>query len=145
MIFCHLDPGELDKVGEMEFGGPVVGEKERFRVKFLVNDRAGSIAIEDFPAGKETRWAFWHDEVHFVLDGEAEISYTLPPNHRKVVTRNTKKGDAYVIVNGTRATFRITSKTPYLHACVIMPRYNFDKWLLREEYGEPVESREKGA
>lgn len=143
MIFCHLDSTVLDEVGELEFGGPVVGEKERFRVKFLVNDRAGSIAIEDFPPGRETRWAFWHDEVHVVLDGEAEISYTLPPNHRKVVTRTARKGDAYLIVNGTRTTFRVTSEAPYLHACIIMPRYQFDKWLLREEYGEEASGKKE--
>ena len=139
MIFAHLDPAVLDDAGEMEFGGPVVGEKERFRVQFLVNDRAGTIAIEDFPAGRETRWAFWHDEVHFILEGEAEISYTLPPNHGKVVTRTARKGNTYLILNGTRATFRVTSEAPYLHACVIMPQYHLDKWLLREEYGDPAE------
>jgi hypothetical protein len=55
------------------------------------------------------------------------------------VTRTARKGDTYLILNGTRATFRVTSEVPYLHACVIMPRYHLDKWLLREEYGDPAD------
>lgn len=131
MIFCKLDPSVLE---EEEFGGPEVGKKERFSVKFLVNDKAGSIGIETFPPGKVTQWAFWHDETHIVLGGEAQIEYTLPPNHRKVLKKKCSTHDAYLILSGTRAKFTVTSKEPYLHAFVIMPRYQMEKWLREEQY-----------
>lgn len=131
MIICKLDETKLD---DIECGGSEVGKKEHFKVKFFVNDPAGSIALESFLPGATVNWAFWHDEVHVVLGGEAEVEYTLPPNHRKVCQARIGKGQAYLILAGTRTKFKIISREPYLHACVIMPRFHYEKRLLKEEY-----------
>jgi mannose-6-phosphate isomerase-like protein (cupin superfamily) len=134
MFFCTLDEEALAASTEHQFGGPIVGTKERMRTQFLVNDPAGVIAFESFAPGDTVNWAFFHAETHVVLRGEAEITYTLPPNHNKIKTATARAGMAYLILNGTRARFRVTSAEPYVHVCVIMPRYHLEKYLLREEY-----------
>lgn len=127
MIGAHLDDAALLASDELTFGGPVVGTEERFQVQFLVNDRRATIAYESFAAGSTVNWAFWHDEVHVVTGGEAEVTYTLGPNHRKQVVKRFGAGDAYLIPNGARVRFDIVSEGPYLHVCVIMPRFEFSK------------------
>lgn len=109
------------------FGGPTIGSEERFQVEFLVNDPRGVICYEAFAAGSTVNWAFWHDEVHVITGGTAQVTYTLPPNHRRTVTKRFTAGDAYLIPNGTRARFAVTEDGPYLHVCVIMPRFEYTK------------------
>jgi mannose-6-phosphate isomerase-like protein (cupin superfamily) len=132
MFFCQLDAEKLAASPEQVFGGPIIGTTARMRVDFAVNDPAGTIAFETFAPGDTVDWAFFHAETHVVLGGSADIEYTLPPNHKKIHTASAKAGTAYVIINGTRARFRVTSAEPYLHVCVIMPRYHLEKYLLRE-------------
>ena len=123
---------EMEKLEIIELGGSVVGEKEKVRLRRLINDPAGTVSVEDFLPGSEMRWAFWHDEIHFVLSGRAEISYTLPPSHTNIRKRITEQGDTYLILNGSRLTFKVLSNEPYRHLCVIMPRYHYEKWLLED-------------
>ena len=80
-----------------------------------------------FAAGSTVNWAFWHDEVHVITRGEAKVTYTLGPNHRKQVTKTFRKGDTYLIPNGARVRFEVGPDEPYLHVCVIMPRFEFSK------------------
>ena len=93
----------------------------------LVNDRRATLAYEAFAAGSTVNWAFWHDEVHVITGGEAKVTYTLGPNHRKQVTKTFRKGDTYLIPNGARVRFEVAPGAPYLHVCVIMPRFEFSK------------------
>ena len=134
MIGARLDDEKLLASEDLVFGGNVVGQEERFKVQFLVNDRRGTLAYEAFAAGSTVNWAFWHDEVHVITGGEAKITYTLPPNHRKQVTKTFRKGDTYLIPNGTRARFEVTSAGPYLHVCVIMPRFEYSKDERLDQY-----------
>lgn len=127
MYGATLDDEALEASEELVFGGPVVGTEERFKVQFLVNDRRATLAYESFPPGATVNWAFWHDEVHVATSGEVEASYTLGPNHRKVVTKTFRAGDAYVIPDGARVAFKVVSDEPYRHVCVIMPRYEFSR------------------
>lgn len=139
MIIANVNPEDLTGEKVQEFGGPIVGNVERFRLKALINVPQALVGIEDFLPGSVVHWAFWHDEVQYIIQGQAEITYTLPPNHRKVNTIVVGKGQTYLVLNGTRATFKILSKEPYTHLFVVMPRYNYDRWLLKEEYdGTPL-------
>lgn len=133
MISCKLDTEALLGKPLQSFGGPEVGTQEQFKVSFLVNDPKGIIAYEAFLPGTTVRWAFWHDEIHIIIGGEAEVEFTVAPNHGKIGTRKYAKGDAYLILNGTRATFRVTSPDPYLHVCVMMPRTEYARWQVKEE------------
>jgi mannose-6-phosphate isomerase-like protein (cupin superfamily) len=127
VIGARLDDEALLASEDLEFGGPVVGTTERFKVQFLVNDPRATLAYESFAPHSEVNWAFWHDEVHVITKGEAELSYTLGPNHRKQVSKTFRAGDTYLIPSGARVRFRILSDEPYLHVCVIMPRFEYSK------------------
>jgi mannose-6-phosphate isomerase-like protein (cupin superfamily) len=108
------------------FGGPRVGDEERFQVEFVLNDPRAAIAHEAFLPNTAVNWAFWHDEVHIVTRGRAEVTYTLAPNHRKQVTKTFQAGDTYVIPDGARVRFEIGDE-PYVHICVIMPRFEYSR------------------
>lgn len=134
MIAARLDDEALLASEELTFGGPVVGSVERFQVQFLVNDPRGTIAYESFAPNSMVNWAFWHDEVHVITRGEAEVTYTLGPNHRKQVTKTFRAGDTYLIPSGARVQFKIVSDEPYLHVCVIMPRFEYSKEERTDNY-----------
>ena len=127
MYGARLDDEKLLASEELTFGGPTVGSLEKFKVQFLVNDRRATLAYEAFEAGSTVNWAFWHDEVHVITGGEAKVTYTLGPNHRKQVTKIFRQGDVYLIPNGARVRFEVTKDAPYMHVCVIMPRFEFSK------------------
>lgn len=123
---------EMDKVPAYEFGGPIVGTKEKMALYRLLNAPAATVSVEDFFPGSDCRWAFHHNEVHLILSGSAEITYTLPPSYNTIRNTVAKKGDVYVILQGSRVTFKVTSDEPYRHFCVIMPRYHYEKWLIED-------------
>jgi uncharacterized cupin superfamily protein len=125
---------DMDKVPFTEIGGPIVGMKAAVRIKWVLSDAAGIAGIEDFEPGSEHSSSFWYDEMHFVIDGEAEISFTLPPLNRKIMKTTARRGDSYLLLRGTKVTWKITSKEPYRHLCVIMPRTEIQSWLRHEQY-----------
>lgn len=126
MIAAHLDEARLLESEIRTFGGPRVGDEESFQVDFVLNDRRAAIAHEAFLPGTTVNWAFWHDEVHIVTRGSAEVTYTLAPNHRTEVTKTYRAGDTYLIPDGARVRFEIGDE-PYVHICVIMPRFEYSK------------------
>jgi hypothetical protein len=132
MFFSNIDEAR-QAIPRLDLGGPLVGSTEVTYLNVMINEPQAFVCAEEWPAGSESNWAFWHDEIHVVLEGEAEIEYTLPPNHMKVQTRTCGKGSVYVILSGTRARWKVLSEVPYSHMCVIMPRYEYDKRLLRGE------------
>ncbi|MBI2869804.1 MAG: hypothetical protein HYX96_08275 [Chloroflexi bacterium] len=134
MIIADVDLEKLAKTPPMDFGGPIVGTVQRFTPNNLINLPQTLIGVEDFLPGSTVDWVFWHDEVQYILQGEADVTYTLVPNHDKVNTVHIGPGKVYIILNGTRATFKVTSKEPYTHLCVISPRYHYDRWLLKKEF-----------
>jgi mannose-6-phosphate isomerase-like protein (cupin superfamily) len=133
MKAARLDEAALLASEPKVFGGSRVGEEETFQVEFLVNDPRGTIAFEAFPARSNINWAFWHDEVHVVTRGRAKVTYTLAPNHRKRVERSFQAGDTYLIPSGARVRFEI-GEEPYLHVCVIMPRYEYTREERHDTY-----------
>jgi len=126
MKVTRLDEDALLASEPQVFGGPTVGETEEFQVQFLLNDRRATLALEAFAANSVVNWAFWHDEVHYITRGSATATYTLAPNHRKQVSRIFTAGDAYLIPDGARVRFEIGDE-PYVHFCVIMPRFDYDR------------------
>lgn len=139
MFVTDVNPAEFEGLEMPEWGGPIIGTTQQFIMKALVNVPQALIGIEDFMPGSTVNWAFWHDEFQYILRGEAEITYTLVPDHSKVNTVRIKAGQCYLILNGTRATFKVLSKEPYTHFWVNMPRYHYDRWILKQEYdGVPL-------
>jgi hypothetical protein len=133
MIVAQLDRDRLLELPLSEFGGASPGQKERFRVEFPINDPRGVIGWEAFEPNRATEWSFWHDEFHVCLGGSAEVELTLPPNHGEVLSQTIGTGDAVLILAGTRARFHVGDE-PYVHVCLIAPRFEYAKYLLTEDY-----------
>ena len=134
MIVTHLDPERLLASPPFEFGGPSPGSKESFRLQFLINDPSGVVCWEAFDAGRATEWAFWHAEFHVCMSGAADVEFTLPPNHQEVLRTSIRRGDAVLILAGTRARFDVPGTEPYVHVSLFQPRYEYAKYLLKQDY-----------
>lgn len=134
MIVTHLDPEQLLATPPTEFGGSSPGTKQSFRLLFPVNDPRGVVCWEAFDAGRATEWAFWHDEFHVCMSGAADVEFTLPPNHQQVLHTQIGPGDAVLILAGTRARFTVPGSEPYMHVSLFQPRYDYAKYLLKQDY-----------
>jgi mannose-6-phosphate isomerase-like protein (cupin superfamily) len=109
---CEIDKKDLVKI---ETVNGVLWIKRYFR------EPAGNIAVEDFTAGQVFKWSYWHDEVHYIIKGKAEITFSMPPFHQTEEKIVAETGDAYMIYKGESLTFRVISKEPFRHLCIIMP------------------------
>lgn len=80
------------------------------------------VALESFPAGKTTRYMFWHNEVQYIVEGKAELTYSLPITRFSVEKKLVvQKGDAYVIPCGADIKFAVDPSGPLQKLCVAMP------------------------
>lgn len=80
------------------------------------------VCLEDFPAGQTVRWAFWFDEVHYIFEGKAELTYLLPATRFSIEKKMiVEKGDAYVIPKGSECIWKVDPSGPLKHLCVLMP------------------------
>jgi len=99
----------------------VLSKKGYIYIKKMVRKAAGHITLEEFVPGDVMTHVFYHSEVHYVLQGEAEIIYSMPPFHQKEEKTYAKAGDAYLMYCGERVTWKITSDVPYRHICYMQP------------------------
>ncbi len=110
---------DLDGAPELEF--PFT-PGSRFRaVNTGVDEPACQINYEDFLKGPDIVWTLAHDEVQYVVSGEAEVSYHLPPlmlESGKVVART---GSVYYLPRGCRVVWRVLSDAPFRHLCITYP------------------------
>ena len=87
-----------------------------------ISCRGGAVNQENFPAGKTTHFVFWYDEVQYILDGKAELTYTLWQNRFTVEKKMTvEKGDIYIIPKGADIHFKVDPSGPLKKLCVMMP------------------------
>ena len=90
-------------------------------MKRFVREPAGHITMEDFAPGVTISWSFWHEEVHYIIKGKAEMTFSEPPLHQNRQTITVEAGDIYLIRRGEYVTWKIGPKEPYRHLCIIMP------------------------
>lgn len=105
-------------------------------MKRFVQEPAGHITLEDFLPGTTFEWTFWHDEVHIVVSGKAEVEFYQPPLFQEKGTTVMEEGDAYLIHRGEMLVFKVLSGEPYRHLCVMMPAVPLagNEQLTRESY-----------
>ena len=103
MIFGKVDHEAMDNSPIVEFGGPKVGTSAGpFRLQTCINVPEAWVVVEDFMPGEEADWAFHYNEVHLILEGKAEITYTLGADSNKIFKAVAEKGDTYLIPCGAR-------------------------------------------
>lgn len=92
-----------------------------FDIAVFNDEPGGTTGVEDFRPGDEVEWNFFHDEVQYILKGKAEITYSLPPVHRKWYKTSAEEGSVYLIPRGARVKFKVIGDDPYRHLFVVMP------------------------
>jgi uncharacterized cupin superfamily protein len=88
-----------------------------------VYDTANCTAdIDEIPAGASFFWFFTYDEIHHVLKGEAEITYSLAStSHTVKKVLNVKQGDFYIAPLGSRLTWKVSPAGPLKLFSVAIP------------------------
>ena len=72
-----------------------------------------SAEVCEFPAGSTVFWFFDYDETHYVLSGEADLTYSLAStSHTEVKNAKIKQHDFYVVPTGCRLTWKVSPKAP---------------------------------
>lgn len=115
----HYDAADLADAADLEF--PFV-PGSRFRaVNTGIDEPALQVNLEDFFPGEDIPWTLAHDEVHYVISGECEIDYALPPLMLERGTVTVKAGSTYYLPKGCRVVWRVTSDAPFRHFCYCFP------------------------
>ncbi len=90
--------------------------------------REGVVQQVSYPAGKTAHWIFWHDEEWVVLEGKAELIYTVWQNRFTVEkTLQIEKDDAFLIPNGADVHIKVDSSGPLKIFTVVMPAPEYYK------------------
>ena len=130
----HYDVNDLADSSDLEF--PFV-PGSRFRaVNTGIDEPALQVNLEDFFKGHDIPWTLAHDEVHYVLGGECEIEYSLPPlmlETGKIVVR---EGSSYYMPRGCRVVWRVLSDTPFRHLCYCFPNPGYPIPVARSKVAE---------
>jgi hypothetical protein len=77
--------------------------------------------LEDFGAGETVTWFFPTDEWHYILRGEAEVTYSLAAtSHTEEKTMHISPGDLYFIPAGARLTWKVAPASNLVHFFVVL-------------------------
>jgi hypothetical protein len=119
--FAHYRYNDQDLANEPDLQFPFV-PGSRFRaVNTGIDEPALQLNLEDFYKGVEIPWTLAHDEAHYVISGECEIEYWLPPLMLETGTIIAKAGDSYYMPRGCRVIWRTLSDVPFRHLCFCFP------------------------
>ena len=98
---ARIDPNApLEYMLELPYHG-------NFYIGDFVPSPDANVGLQGFPAGEIGIWRFWHPEVHYVLRGKAEISYSLPAFHLEKKTMKVEPYDCYVVPRGADLEFKV--------------------------------------
>ena len=82
----------------------------------------GWVVVEEFPAGATRSWPGYFPEVHYVLEGKAEITYSLGSTRfteqKKMIA---EAGDCFLMPNGAFMEWKVDPAGPYIWLTIIMP------------------------
>jgi hypothetical protein len=130
----HYDETDLDHEPDLEF--PFV-PGSRFRaVNTGINEPALQLNLEDFYKGTDIPWTLGHDEAHYVLQGECEIEYHLPPLMIETGKVIVKAGSSYFLPRGCRVVWRVVSDEPFRHLCFCYPNPSYPIPVARSKQAE---------
>ncbi len=80
------------------------------------------VVLEDFAPGATVKWCFDNDEVQYILNGKAEMTYRLPYDlYNEAKTMTVEAGDCYFFPSGSEIEWKIDPSGPYQKLCIIMP------------------------
>ncbi len=117
------DEDALDKAPMVPF--PFVSTSQ-FRIVTLMDEPATQVVYEDWFKGNDIEWVYWVDAFHFVVSGEAEITFWNAPDWKETGTVTARAGDIYLTPRGSRCRWHITSDAPFRHIVLDIPNAGYD-------------------
>ena len=112
----HINTTDLGR--EEKITMPMVGDVIHFPDVGIITKNA-IVAFEDFEPGTTITWCESENGVAIVLQGQAEIKYSLRGTHwTEVKTMTVSPGDAYVVVEAGYMKCTVTSSNRYRHLWV---------------------------
>jgi len=119
---ARINPREIRKVRLDPDIGPIVkikslsGNIGNYGPESLIFGQGVGGGLEDFMPGEEISWSFVAGEFHYILRGEADITYSLAStSHTERKTMHAAPGDFYYIPPGARLKFKIAPGENYVH------------------------------
>ena len=100
-------------------------EPSEFRIVTVIDEPAAQIVYEDWFKGHDVQWTTWTDAIHFVLQGEAEITYWEPPDLSERRTVTATAPCVYLVPRGTRIQWRVLSDEPFRKLVADVPNPGF--------------------
>lgn len=104
-------------------GFPLIPEA-RTRGVGVIDQPACQVVYEDFFEGADFTWTCWHDEIHYVTGGRAEITCFHPPMFADSETFVAEAGCIYLIPRGTRMDWRVL-EGPFRRFTIDVPNPGF--------------------
>jgi len=108
--FDELPEPILDEIPVLNVN---VLKPETVKVGSTYNTLNCSAEVCEFPAGSEVFWFYDHDETHYVLSGEADLTYTMAStSHSDRKEAKIKQHDFYIVPMGVRMTWKVSPNAP---------------------------------
>lgn len=93
----------------------------QFRIVTLIDEPAVQAVYEDWFKDNDIEWVYWLDTVHFVVSGEAEITYWDAPNWEQEQKAIAGPGSFYLAPRGCRCKWRVLSEEPFRRVVLDIP------------------------
>lgn len=120
-MFGKTDQDTLNQMPDVHTGSLVRGRTDSFKVQVAVDTPAALAGLESYAADDTYAFAYWYDELHVVISGNAKIAYSLPRLHLEVEEREVGRGDTYLIPSGARFWWEVGPDEPFVHQFCVMP------------------------
>jgi hypothetical protein len=117
--YYKIEPDDLDSIEpeEVEFLG---GALQRM-CGIGIDEPPCQLVYEDFFPGYEYHWTTWVDQLDFVTEGKAEITYYQPPSLEEKITIVVEAPCLYLIPRGTPIVWKILGDGVFRHISVDIP------------------------
>ncbi len=97
----------------------------------------GLIVMEQFGAGTAITWMYPFDEFHYIIQGEADVTYTLASTENQVEKKmHVGVGDFFITPIGSIVEFKIWDQSPLRRICGLMPGTALNQGQLTNLYKE---------
>ena len=117
----RTDEGDLEQA---PIGLFPLSRDARMRSVGVIDQPACQVVYEDFFDGADYMWTCWHDEIHYVTGGRAEITCHQPPMFEESTTFVAEAGCIYLIPRGARMDWRVL-ESPFRRFTIDVPNPGF--------------------
>jgi hypothetical protein len=97
-----------------------------FRIVTVINQPAAQVVYEDWFKDQVYQWHAWTDEIHFILQGKAEMTLWQPPDLEEKTVVIVEAPCVYLIPFAARVQWRVLSDETFRKISVDFPNPGFE-------------------